>query len=143
MVNRYCFCGKKYYAKGFCKLHYYSTDEAIELRKRRDARYKVKARLEAFSILGKSKCSKCGNTDMRVLQLDHIKGDGYKAKREYFRTMKEIVELKKNPAKFRSVFQVLCSNCNWIKRYENSEQITTKEWKDAFIPKTIKGYRHE
>lgn len=69
-------------------------------------------------LLG-GKCVKCGFLDFRALQLDHINGNGAK-------------ELKQGPAKIYGYYlahsdevkkklQVLCANCNWIKRFERQE----------------------
>jgi len=63
-------------------------------------------------------CSRCGFDDKRALQIDHVFGGGNQ----------EHAEIK-NPAKFyRKVladeegqYQMLCANCNWIKRAENQE----------------------
>lgn len=64
-------------------------------------------------------CSKCGyNADSRALQLDHINGGGSQEQREigpisahYYRNPQELFEK----------FQLLCANCNYIKRHENDE----------------------
>lgn len=70
-------------------------------------------------------CCKCGFSDKRALQIDHINGDGYTSKiinktgsmcrrTNYY----EVIEsIKKNENRF----QILCANCNWIKRVENEE----------------------
>lgn len=70
-----------------------------------------------------SKCSSCGITDIRVLQIDHVFGGGVRQLRKiahnyisYFRLIQE---------KGIENYQLLCANCNWIKRYEkkNVKQI--------------------
>lgn len=58
-------------------------------------------------------CAKCGNTDARCLQLDHINGGGCK---ELKRIGSEAIYRK--ALKEPSNYQVLCTNCNWLKRYE-------------------------
>ena len=64
------------------------------------------------------KCKKCGFLDKRGLQLDHIKGDGYKERngRTLYKRLldMDLEEVKNN-------YQILCANCNWIKRFENNE----------------------
>lgn len=63
------------------------------------------------------KCA-CGFTDTRALQIDHIKGGGNDDRRKFggrWRLFYEYVAA--NPLKF----QILCANCNAIKRIENSE----------------------
>jgi hypothetical protein len=61
-----------------------------------------------------------GCTDRRCLQIDHINGDGTKDRKlhktnlyQYYKTILEDVTGR---------FQLLCANCNWIKRYTNKEQ---------------------
>jgi hypothetical protein len=66
-----------------------------------------------------NKCCKCGFSDARALQIDHIHGGGTQMKRRlrlntphrYYRYLYHlpISDLKKD-------YQVLCANCNWIKR---------------------------
>jgi hypothetical protein len=61
-------------------------------------------------------CSRCGFSDKRALQIDHVYGGGIKAggnRGTYY--YKEILE--DNNGKY----QILCANCNWIKRAENGE----------------------
>jgi hypothetical protein len=55
------------------------------------------------------------------LQIDHVNGDGSKERggkqhNNYTVMLTEIIEGNKNGR-----FQLLCANCNWIKRYENNE----------------------
>jgi hypothetical protein len=80
-----------------------------------------------FDLLGK-KCQKCGFDDIRALQFDHINGQGGK---DYIRLSgkrsatagyyKYYVE---HPEEAKKNLQVLCANCNWIKRTENNETKT-------------------
>lgn len=77
----------------------------------------TKLRLRLIEVYG-GKCVRCGFLDGRALQLDHIQGDGYKEKadKNYYRFLKRVTD---NPDFER--FQLLCANCNWIKRHENNE----------------------
>ena len=64
------------------------------------------------------KCIRCGFSDIRSLSIDHIKGNGNKHRKEigignFYQW------IKKN--NFPKGFQVLCFNCQWIKRSENNE----------------------
>jgi len=85
-----------------------------------------KLRMEILSLLG-NKCSnpKCavlgGMKDIRALQIDHIHGGGCKKIKKcnnphyYYETiLKQIKAGSKD-------YQLLCANCNWIKRYEKEE----------------------
>lgn len=61
-------------------------------------------------------CVKCGYRDPRALQIDHINGkSNNKEERTYNKYYLD------HPDETNKKFQVLCANCNWIKRYENKE----------------------
>ena len=79
-------------------------------------KYIKESRKEILSCLG-GKCKKCGFNDYRALQLDHINGDGNKDRKLHMNSYKFYKHVKENI----SNFQILCANCNWIKRYENKE----------------------
>lgn len=88
--------------------------------RQRDRIYKVKKRKELFNIMG-NKCVKCGFSDWRALQIDHIHGTNPKDK-EYHGGIGFIFRLLKlNRDELHRNYQLLCANCNWIKRYENKE----------------------
>jgi hypothetical protein len=73
-----------------------------------------------FDILGGAKCIKCGFTDKRALQLDHKQGDGTrKMHMEELKDHHRYLKYIDNPELARKTFQVLCANCNSIKRYEH------------------------
>jgi hypothetical protein len=82
--------------------------------------YKLK--MQAYLILG-NKCSNpnCavpgGMTDIRALQVDHINGGGTKEIRNFGNDYiyRKIIDGKKG-------YQLLCANCNWIKRHLNNEK---------------------
>ena len=80
-------------------------------------------KLQAFEILG-GICP-CGFSDWRALQLDHINGGGTKARKHCSnKTDCALVYYNwiiKNPDEAKKVFQLLCANCNWIKRFTNNE----------------------
>jgi hypothetical protein len=72
-----------------------------------------------------NKCSKCGFPDSRALQIDHVSGDGIKqirnsngnnrtSRTHYYRVVLREIDSGK--------YQILCANCNWIKRHTNSEK---------------------
>lgn len=84
------------------------------LRWRKNTRTKI---LEKYG----NKCSRCGFSDIRALQIDHVNGGGNKelnslkiggSRGSYYK-----VVLGDTTGKY----QILCANCNWIKRYENKE----------------------
>ena len=81
-----------------------------------------KSRRELLEIIGNSKCNRCGFDDVRALQLDHIKGDGAIAKKKFKNSQYEWHFYRhERPDLAKQELQVLCANCNWIKREENHE----------------------
>jgi len=92
-------------------------------------RVRMRKKKEIFELLG-NKCANPYNlphpdwcNDSRVLQIDHIHGGGNQEKRRnkgdrgshhYYDILRKI----KNGSKD---YQLLCANCNWIKRFENNE----------------------
>lgn len=81
---------------------------------------KRKLRTEIIRLLG-DKCVRCSYNDIRALQIDHVYGGGRRKyshgrhNRYYYSTiLKKISHGSKD-------YQLLCANCNWIKRFENNE----------------------
>lgn len=84
------------------------------------------ARKAIITDLG-SKCCKCGNSDERVLHIDHIDGGGSaerkgKSQLSQYRLMWQDMEK----------YQLLCANCHMIKTHENGEFL-------ANLNPTLKG----
>jgi len=78
--------------------------------------YIMRLRRKAIAKLGR-KCRRCGFSDERALQFDHIESDGHEDRKKTTAA-----------ARYRGIitgtlkcFQLLCANCNWIKKYENNE----------------------
>ena len=82
-----------------------------QLQKREELRRTVVAHLG-------DKCCRCGFSDHRALQIDHINGGGHKDRK----SMCERAFLAKVLTAPSGEFQILCANCNWIKRLQNQEQ---------------------
>ena len=89
---------------------------------RKSSRKKYAAdRLALIEFYG-GKCVRCGFSDPRALQIDHIHGGGRKELQSIDRKKYHSLEYhKKNKGKY----QLLCSNCNWIKRDECQEYSST------------------
>ena len=95
------------------------------LDKNRKSQYKI--RKEIFQLLG-GRCANPFNlphpdwcNDPRCLQIDHVNGGGKKERisfNGYSSYIKFILKEIKNGSKD---YQLLCANCNWIKRHENNE----------------------
>ena len=83
----------------------------------RRRKYREKIRELTLEFFGK-KCCKCGFSDVRALQVDHINGNGHKESKLFgYGALKLLKRIKEAPEKY----QLLCANCNWIKKYENRE----------------------
>jgi hypothetical protein len=69
------------------------------------------------------KCIQCGFSDKRALQIDHINGDGFKdrKKRSQYKFYNDIIIGNSNDV------QLLCANCNWIKKSINDENYHGKQ----------------
>ena len=114
---------KKYYAE--------NREKILEKRKRQHKEhpayrreynkyYYEKNKSIVYSILG-CECVRCGFSDSRALQIDHIEGRGNEERREVGsnRLMEKISKM--DPIYVMKKYQVLCANCNWIKRHEKGE----------------------
>jgi hypothetical protein len=73
----------------------------------------------AVDLLG-GKCVRCGFKDRRALQIDHVNGNGAAERKQYgMRALEFIYE--RRFAGETADYQLLCANCNWIKRSERNE----------------------
>lgn len=78
-------------------------------------------RLKVIIFLGE-KCVRCGFSDIRGLQIDHINGGGGRERKSDNLLHKNQVHYYKHIIKTNGEgYQLLCANCNQIKRYENEE----------------------
>ena len=75
-------------------------------------------REELILDLGGFVCSKCGYDDPRALQIDHIFSNGKEMPLQKNTIIQYYLE---NPDIADEELQILCANCNWIKRAENYE----------------------
>jgi hypothetical protein len=91
--------------------------------------YRQKLRKSVLSFLG-NRCSnsEClvvnedgtrGCVDSRCLQIDHVNGDGSKERKQFHGHMASFY--LKVLADTTGCYQLLCANCNWIKRSINKE----------------------
>ena len=97
------------------KINYARDPEGMRAR----ARLYHKRRRDAVVELLGGKCVRCGFDDDRALQVDHINGGGCQEKSSttgiYYNFV--INQIKSGDHHY----QLLCANCNWIKRFENRE----------------------
>lgn len=80
-----------------------------------------KHKKEIFGLLG-NKCTMCGNTDQRILQIDHVHGGGTKERKKFHGDMgKYYRHILRKLQEGSKEYQLLCANCNLIKRVERRE----------------------
>jgi hypothetical protein len=101
-----------------------NRDEHREIQRKH--RYTIRAEILALISGGAVACKHCGFSDWRALQIDHVNGGGM-----YDRdTLAGLTNLWTFRRKLRDPeyliaarlkYQILCANCNWIKRHEKKE----------------------
>lgn len=92
---------------------------------------KIKKEVIAHYSNGTMQCARCAFSDIRALQLDHIKGDGKEDRKDsHKRGNAFYVWLRRN--NYPEGLQVLCVNCNMIKKSENNE--SAKSFPQRVIP---------
>ena len=79
-----------------------------------DAQQRLRRRM--LDALG-GKCLRCGFDDWRALQIDHVNGDGRSDRDRVGNRNRYFKAVVSSPDRY----QLLCANCNWIKRYEQQE----------------------
>jgi len=93
---------------------------------------KEKLRKDRFELVAKRKkmvydllghfCKRCGFEDERALQIDHVNGFGLKTRNPRTTNTKHYyLVVYQSVLKNENKYQILCANCNWIKRHENKE----------------------
>ena len=80
-----------------------------------------KFRLQLFEVMGGAKCVRCGFIDIRALQFDHINGNGRKNRKQLKGSLGMYQYYATHPEEARADLQILCANCNWIKKFEREE----------------------
>ena len=111
---------------------YHSTDE---FRKKRALADRIKNRLlrqQLLQLLG-NKCVKCDFIDVRALQVEHKKGGGRAEQRKFNGTQRMYKYYLDNPKQAKKQLQVMCANCNWIKRIEKREYPYKYDEKQEYI----------
>lgn len=99
------------------KQYHQQPDRKASSRLQNLSRYHAK-RAEVIAFLG-GKCVRCPVVDVRCLQIDHVDGGGAaerRGMRNYWKLHNLVLRSVPN-----NKYQLLCANCNWIKKYENGE----------------------
>lgn len=91
------------------KTHVYPLIKQHAAQRQRENRRAI--REEILKKLG-NKCQSCGIDDIRLLQIDHKNGGGTQHRKKgnhysYYKSIRDNIE----------GYQILCPNCNWLKRY--------------------------
>jgi len=130
MDSKLCYCkecknkySRKAYKEGgnLTSKKYYNENQSEIVKYQRNLRKVNKEKIIKHYSNNTMECKYCGNSDIRVLSIDHIDGNGCKHRREYnigsgspfYKWL-----IKNN---YPEGYQVLCMNCQFIKRYENEE----------------------
>lgn len=97
------------------------SEHGRKLHRERMREHRIKLKEEVFRHYcdGELKCARCCFSDIRALSIDHVNGNGNEHRKELKHANKMYSWLKKND--YPSGFQVLCMNCQFIKRFENKE----------------------
>ena len=85
--------------------------------------YKLRIKMKCLALYG-SACARCGFTDIRALQIDHIHSNPAEAQGAYGRGSTGLYIAILNGKKAKGDYQCLCANCNWIKRSECPDEGT-------------------
>lgn len=114
---------REYYWSNINKIKNYRMEHSKSIALRRNE-YKNKIREEVLTHYSKGtapKCLSCGKKNPSLLTIDHINENGSLERKKLGKKggIEFYLWLKKN--KFPLGYQVLCYNCNWIKRYRKKE----------------------
>lgn len=116
---------RSYYARNRKKIILISAanQKKNRLQRRKYLRlYMRKVRARVVKHLG-DKCKRCGFSDSRALQIDHVNNDGWKELRAGRFYLGSYSFYLKVMADKKGRYQLLCANCNWIKHRENTFRI--------------------
>jgi len=88
-------------------------------------KYKLAKKRAVLALYG-SKCNRCGFSDERALQIDHVWGDPELPRNAYGRGSTGLYIKILQGSVPKEDYQCLCSNCNWIKRAESIVEHNTR-----------------
>lgn len=85
---------------------------------------------EIKTLMG-GKCCRCGFDDYRALQIDHVYRHKTKLREgRAFRAEHKALLRSLRAGESTPEYQLLCANCNWIKRVENREYTKVRNAND-------------
>lgn len=94
------------------------TQRYIETRRKYCRNKIAELKRLAYDLLGNI-CSRCGESRIPVLSIDHINGDGAIHRKSLNGSTIKFYKDVIRDGKVR--FQILCMNCQWMKRHERKE----------------------
>ncbi len=104
-----------------------TNDKHREAKRERDriagALRRQRIRAQIFALLGNT-CIRCGFADTRALQVDHINGGGNDDRRRSASVSSYYARVL---ASNGAGYQILCANCNQIKKMERGEHSTKRK----------------
>jgi hypothetical protein len=105
-----------------CELIHRRRAKPFLTQKQRSARHSYRQKVEVLSHYsgGPPKCVACGYVDIRALSIDHINGGGTKERRENKTNGQNLYRWLRKKG-YPEGYQVLCMNCQFIKRVANNE----------------------
>lgn len=90
----------------------------------REKQYKKDQRLAhrkwILDLMG-GKCVRCPFNDYRALQIDHVHGGGGLEEKTVGKGIKYLRHVARSFTGNEGRYQILCANCNVIKKFENNE----------------------
>jgi hypothetical protein len=95
-----------------------------------------KVRAAAVSAMGGA-CRQCGFSDARALQIDHVTTCGASSRNATLVICYEVLRGENLDA-----YQLLCANCNWIKRYE-ADEVPLRGPSPRAPRERKRGYKHK
>lgn len=107
-------CYEPYLKKGFRRCRYCATKKSL--------RSHWKLRIDVIRMLG-GKCVKCGITDLRLLNVNHLNGGGTADRKDRIKVYREL----RNGKRDKKDYDVRCFNCNILYDYERGIRKVPKE----------------
>ena len=119
---------RNYYWGNLDKIRMYRRKNTAKIALTRK-RYKLRIKqavLEHYSAKKIPVCEGCGEAGIHLLTIDHINENGAEERRRLGKKggVEFYVWLVKN--NFPAGYQVLCYNCNWLKRYKENNSIRSR-----------------
>ena len=116
----------------------------IELRvKTNQKKYNLEQKLKVLEHLGGSRCMVCGYGNPMALCVDHIHNNGAQDRKRNstYTIRKRILNMSEKEA--RRDYQILCANCNQIKRQTYLDKRTQQRIDELEVKLGITDFKYE